>query len=69
MSQVLNVTAQTWTPVGGPAVEGGSAVQYRPGKILKTGKSVDPGQATPSSAVAYVLDMNQSSPTWRQVAR
>ncbi len=50
-------------------MEGGSAVQYRPGKFLKAGKTVDPEeQATPSTAVAYVLDMNQSSPTWRQVA-
>jgi chitodextrinase len=67
-SQILNVSAQTWTPVGGPATEGGSAAMYRPGKIVKAGKSVDPDEtATPSVSTAYVLDMTQATPTWRQV--
>jgi hypothetical protein len=42
---------------------------YLPGKILKTGTSVDPDQpSVPSQANAYVLDMSQPSPTWRPVA-
>ncbi len=70
VSQVLDINAQRWTPVGGStALEGGSSVMYRPWKILKTGKTVDPDDpATPSTAVSYVLDMTQSTPTWRQVA-
>ena len=41
---------------------------YRPGKILKTGTSVDPDAASrPSAATAYVLDMTQGSPAWVQV--
>jgi hypothetical protein len=70
VSQILDVNAQTWTPVGGStALEGGSSVMYRPWKILKTGKTVDPDDpATPSTAVAYVLDMTQTTPIWRQVA-
>jgi hypothetical protein len=41
---------------------------YRPGKILKTGTSADPDQATrPSTANAYVLDMTQGTPAWSQV--
>ena len=68
VSQVLDLGSNTWTPIGGAAVEGGSSVMYRPGKVLKTGKSVDPDEtATPSLATAYVLDANQSSPTWRAV--
>ena len=48
--------------------DGGSAVMYRPGKILKTGTSVDPDAAIrQAAATAYVLDMTQGSPAWTQV--
>jgi chitodextrinase len=59
---VLNLQTQTWTVAddGGPIVDGGSAVMYRPGKILKVGSASDPSQPTrPSTATAYVLDMTQ----------
>jgi hypothetical protein len=69
VSQVFDFTALTWTAVGGSAVDGGSSAMYRPGKILKTGTSVDPDTATRTSmANAYVLDMTQGSPSWRPVA-
>ena len=68
-SQILDLSTKTWTPLGGPALESGSALQYRPGTFLRAGKSVDPDDvAVPSVATAYVIDMNQSSPAWRQVA-
>jgi chitodextrinase len=67
-SQILDVNAQTWTAIGGPAVDGGASAMYLPGKIIKTGKSVDPDDpVTPSVATAYVLDTTKPSPTWRQV--
>ena len=69
VSQVLDLTTAKWTPIGGPAVDGGSAVMYLPGKVLKTGKSLDPDdQVTPSTATAYVLDATQPSPTWQPAA-
>jgi hypothetical protein len=69
VSQVLDLNSSVWTPVGGAAVDGGSSAMYLPGKILKMGKSIDPDLATvPSVATAYVLDMTQTSPAWRQVA-
>jgi hypothetical protein len=69
VSHVLNLNTLTWTPVGGPARDGGSSAMYLPDKILKMGTSTDPDLATrPSSATAYVLDMTQTFPTWRQVA-
>jgi hypothetical protein len=70
VSQVLDLNTLTWTPVGGStALEGGSSAMYLPNKILKQGTSVDPDvAATPSVATAYVLDMTQTTPTWRQVA-
>jgi hypothetical protein len=69
VSQVFNLNTQTWTPIGGPAVDGGCSVQYLPGKFLKTGTSNDTDSAPRASAsTAYVLDTTQLSPTWRQVA-
>jgi len=68
-SQVLDLTKGLWTSVGGSAVDGGSAAMYLPSKILKLGTSIDPDTATrPSVPTAYVLDMTQTSPTWRPVA-
>jgi len=68
-SQILNLGTLTWSDVGGTAVEGGSAVMYMPDKFLKTGSTVDPDQALKNSVnTAYVLDMTQPTPTWRQVA-
>ena len=41
---------------------------YRPGKVIKTGTSVNPDLAVRSStANTYVLDTTLASPTWRQV--
>ena len=62
-TQVLNVATQTWSMVDPVAVPGGSSAMYRPGKILKTGTSVNPDTAIrPSAATAYMLDMTQGSP-------
>jgi len=67
-TRVLNVQTQTVTTVDANTPDGGSAVMYRPGKILKTGTSVDPDQAIrPSASTAYALDMTQASPLWMQV--
>jgi hypothetical protein len=67
-ARVLDVQAQTVTTVDSSTPDGGSAVMYRPGKILKTGTSVNPDLAVrPSASTAYVLDMTQSSPAWAQV--
>ncbi len=69
VSQVLDVATGTWTPIGGPAVDGSSAIMYLPGKVLKTGKAFDPDDnVTPSMATAYVLDATQASPVWQAVA-
>jgi fibronectin type 3 domain-containing protein len=70
-SRVFDVATASWTAAGGAAVDGGSAIMYLPGKVLKTGTSVDPDQAVrTATAAAYVIDMTQTSPapTWRQVA-
>ena len=69
ISRVLDFNTKTWTAIGSTALDGGTAVMYRAGKILKVGTSVNPDLAVrQSAATAYVLDMNQPSPAWRQVA-
>jgi fibronectin type 3 domain-containing protein len=69
VSQVLDLTTNTWTAVGGPQVAGGSAAQYGTTKFIKAGSSADPDIAvSPSVATTYVIDMSLPSPTWRQVA-
>jgi chitodextrinase len=69
VSRVLDLATQTWSVVDPTAVDGGSSVMYAPGKIMKSGRSVDPDQPViPSTATTYVLDMNQATPAWRQTA-
>jgi len=67
-SEVLDLSVPAWSGVGGSVVDGGSAAMYLPDEILKEGTTVDPDNPTqPSVAAAYVLDMTQTTPTWRPV--
>jgi hypothetical protein len=70
VSQVLDLSVPAWTAVGGSTpLEGGSSAMYLPWKIVKMGRGVNANLPTrPSFATAYVLDMTQTSPLWRQVA-
>ncbi|PYM89328.1 MAG: hypothetical protein DME04_26625 [Candidatus Rokuibacteriota bacterium] len=68
VSRVLDLQSQTWTVVDPAAVDGGSAVMYLPGKVLKAGTSTDPDMPTvPSAATAYIIDMTQPSPLWQAI--
>jgi hypothetical protein len=67
-TRTLNVSTQTWTMIDPIVVDGHSAAMYRPGQILKTGTAGDSGGTATAAATAYVIDMNQASPTWRQVS-
>jgi hypothetical protein len=65
----LNVSGQTWTPVGGTSgVLNGSSVQYLPGKILYSGGAALVNTPTPAQATTAVLDTNAATPQWRQTA-
>ena len=67
-SMMLDLTTNTWSAFGGPAIEGGSSAMYLPGKIIKSGKTVDPDEtAVPSTAATYVIDTSQAGATWRAV--
>ena len=65
MTRTLNISTGQWTNVGMSPTDGMSAVQYRPGKILKAGTWSDPefpGRQTTGRAVK--IDMNAGSPAW-----
>ncbi len=66
-SDILNVQNQTRTLVDNLLLDGGSAVMYLPGKILKSGTATfNSGSTQASGTAAYVLDMTAPVPTWRQ---
>ncbi len=68
-TRVLNVATQSWTMVDPVPVNGGSAVMYTPGKIMKSGTASDAGAPNiPASNRTYVLDTNQPSPAWQETA-
>ncbi len=68
-SAVLDVEAETWTTVDPAVLDGGSAVSYLPGRIMKSGTGWNPDLPVVSAApTTYVIDMTQPSPLWRQTA-
>jgi hypothetical protein len=65
----LNVGARTWTPIGGSSgVVNGSSVMYLPGQILYSGGAADLNSSTPASATTAVINLNNATPQWQQVA-
>ena len=69
VTQVLDVATETWSVVDPVPVDGGSAVMYLPGKIMKAGINTDADEPTvPAASTTYVLDMTQPSPAWQQTA-
>lgn len=68
-TRVLDIATQTWTVVDPVLIDGGSAVMYLPGKVIKSGRSTNPDNpSVPATANTYVLDMTQPTPAWRQTA-
>jgi hypothetical protein len=65
-TQVLNVSTQTWSMVDSNVVDGGSAVMYAPGKILKAGTSSNQNSPGSAAATTYVIDFNEAQPHWTQ---
>jgi len=62
--QLLDPNASTWTNVNSTPVTLGSAVQYRPGRILMSGGGTS--FLSPSLGRTALLDMNGANPAWRQ---
>lgn len=50
-------------------VDGGSAVMYRPGQVLKSGTAATTDVSNlPTSTTTNSLDMNEAFPAWRQAS-
>jgi len=65
-AKALNLSTQAWTTIDPTVLDGGSALMYLPGKILKTGTSANSDSPYKNSAAtAYILDMTAGSPAWR----
>src|SRR5262249_35959448 len=66
-SRTLDVGTQTWATIGSAPAPFGTSTMDRPGKMISgVGDSV--GGGDPIQSATAVIDMNQSSPTWRQTA-
>jgi WD40 repeat protein len=69
LSFFLNVTAKSWTLVGGASgIRNGSSVMYRPGKVLYSGGSDSVITVTPAKAGTAVIDVTAGTPIWRPTA-
>jgi hypothetical protein len=66
-TRLLNVQTGQWSTLASQSpITGGSAVMYRPGKILKTGAWTDTDFGNPPIGNgAAVLDLDQGVPAWR----
>jgi len=63
--QLFDAAAPSWTHVNNTPILFGSAVQYRPGRILMTGGG--PAFLTPALTRAAVLDTNAPAPAWQSI--
>ena len=69
VSVVLDINANSWTAIGSTPLDGGSSAMYQPGKVMKSGFARNPDFSDASAVkTTYVIDMNQTSPAWRQTA-
>ncbi|MGH8490332.1 MAG: LamG-like jellyroll fold domain-containing protein [Gammaproteobacteria bacterium] len=68
-TRILDLVSQRWTTVDDALIDGGSAVMYRPGKVLKAGTAATTDVSNDATAATtHVLDMTAQSPAWRQTA-
>ena len=65
-TRTLDLVTQTWTMVDPNVVDGGSAVMYAPGKILKSGSAATSGDLGLATNTAFTLDMTAAVPVWQQ---
>jgi hypothetical protein len=69
LTQVLDIPTQTWTVVDPGVFDGGSAVMYLPGRIMKSGTSANPDDpSVPSREQTFVIDMTSPTPAWQETA-
>ena len=68
VTDILDLTTNSWSVVDSNITEGGSSTMYLPDKIMKAGSATDSQESGPSSKTTFVLDMTSPSPAWQQTA-
>jgi hypothetical protein len=66
VTDILDLTTQTWSVVDPNIVDGASCAMYLPGKIMKAGTATDSQGSGPSANTTYVLDTTVANPAWQQ---
>jgi len=67
-SRILDVPSQTWTNLGFSPPSFGTSAMYLPGKVIMAAGGSPPNDSDPVTTTTSVIDLNQSSPAWRQTA-
>lgn len=65
-SWLFDANTGSWTLLGAGPAASGAGVMYRPGKVMMAGGGTQ--GADPVVRATGVIDLNQSSPSWRQTA-
>jgi len=68
VTDILDLTSDSWSTVDSNIKDGGSSVMYLQDKIMKAGSATDSQGTGSSSKTTFVLDMTQASPAWQQTA-
>ena len=66
VTDILDLNTQTWSVVDPNIVDGGSAVMYLPGKIMKSGSATDSQGIGASANTTYLLNTTLATPIWQQ---
>ena len=66
VTDILDLSTQSWSIVDPNVVDGGSASMYLPGKIMKSGTAADSQENGLAAQTTYVLDTSAPTPAWKQ---
>ncbi len=66
VTDILDLSTQSWSVLDPKIVDGGSSAMYLPGKIVKAGSAADSQDVGPSANTTYVLDTTKPTPAWQQ---
>ena len=66
VTDILDLTTQTWSVVDPNIVDGASCAMYLPGKIMKAGTATDSQGVGPAANTTYMLDTTTAKPAWQQ---
>ena len=65
-TDVLDISAQTWSVIDSRVIEGGSATMTGPGRFMKAGAAADSQDVGPGSKTTFVLHTTSPAAWWQQ---